>query len=187
MLFRSILYHNNGDGTFSDVSSVGGSGITTLSSSRGLAMGDLWNTGQLSAVISNMNSTPSLLKDEQTYPNHWIAFKTVGTKSNRDGIGARITLRAGKRVLIDEVRSGSSYYSQSDLRVHFGLGALTKLDSVEIRWPSGLTERFDNVKIDQFNTLTEGTGVAVSATPPSKLKTASDRPSRFAATFADCK
>ena len=163
-----ILYRNNGDGTFSDVSSAGGSGITTLASSRGLAIGDLWNTGQLSAVITNMNATPSLLKNEQTYPNHWIAFKTVGTKSNHDGIGARITLKAGKRVLVDEVRSGSSYYSQNDMRVHFGLGAVTKLDSVEIRWPNGLTEHFDNVKIDQFNTVTEGTGAAVSATPPSK-------------------
>jgi hypothetical protein len=156
-----ILYRNKGDGTFSDVSAAAGSGITTVASSRGLAIGDLWNTGQLSAVISNMNSTPSLLKNEQAYANHWVAFKTVGTKSNRDGIGARITLKAAKRVLVDEVRSGSSYYSQNDRRVHFGLGAATKLDSVEIRWPSGLTERFDNVKVDQFNTVTEGTGVAV--------------------------
>ena len=156
-----ILYRNKGDGTFSDVSAAAGSGIAAVASSRGLAIGDLWNTGQLSAVISNMNSTPSLLKNEQTYANHWIAFKTVGTKSNRDGIGARITLKAAKRVLVDEVRSGSSYYSQNDMRVHFGLGSATKLDSVEIRWPSGLTERFDNVKVDQFNTVTEGTGVAV--------------------------
>ena len=163
-----ILYRNNGDGTFSDVSASAGRGITTLASSRGLAIGDLWNTGQLAAVISNMNSTPSLLKNEQRSPNHWIAFKTVGTKSNRDGIGARITLKAGKRVLVDEVRSGSSYYSQSDMRVHFGLGSMTKLDSVEIRWPSGLAEHFDNVNIDQINTVTEGTGVGLSNDPPKK-------------------
>jgi len=143
------------------VSGAGGSGITTLASSRGLAIGDLWNTGQLSAVISNMNATPSLLKNEQAYPNHWIAFKTIGTKSNRDGIGARITVKAGKRVLVDEVRSGSSYYSQSDMRVHFGLGSTTKLDSVEVRWPSGLTERFDNVAIDKMNEVREGAGAAV--------------------------
>ena len=77
----------------------------------------------MSAVISNMNERPSLLRNQQKYPNHWIAFKTVGTKSNRDGIGARITVKAGKRTLVDEVRSGSSYYSQNDMRVHFGLGA----------------------------------------------------------------
>jgi len=163
-----LLYRNNGNATFSDVSASAGLGITTIASSRGLAVGDLWNTGQLSAVISNMNDKPTLLKNEQSYTNHWIAFKTVGTKSNRDGIGARITVRTGKRVLVDEVRSGSSYYSQSDMRVHFGLGTVAKLDTVEVRWPSGLTERFDNAAIDQINILKEGTGkeatgVAVNA------------------------
>jgi len=163
-----LLYRNNGNATFSDVSASAGPGITTIASSRGLAVGDLWNTGQLSAVISNMNDKPTLLKNEQSYTNHWIAFKTVGTKSNRDGIGARITVRTGKRVLVDEVRSGSSYYSQSDTRVHFGLGTVAKLDTVEVRWPSGLTERFDNAAIDQINILKEGTGkeatgVAVNA------------------------
>jgi len=158
-----LLYRNNGNATFSDVSDTAGPGITAMASSRGLAVGDLWNTGQMSAVISTMNDRPSLLKNDQKYPNHWIAFTTEGTKSNRDGIGARIRVRAGKRLLVDEVRSGSSYYSQSDLRVHFGLGSATKLDSVEIRWPSGLTERFDSAAIDQINTVKEGTGVAVSA------------------------
>jgi hypothetical protein len=163
-----ILYRNNGDATFSDVSAAAGPGITALASSRGLAVGDLWNTGQMSAVISTMNDKPSLLKNEQKYSNHWVTFKTVGTKSNRDGIGARITVHAGKRLLVDEVRSGSSYYSQSDMRVHFGLGATTKLDSVEIRWPSGLTERFDNAAIDQINTIKEGTGAALKNEPPGK-------------------
>jgi hypothetical protein len=157
-----ILYHNNGDGTFSDVSESAGGGVTTMASSRGLAVGDLWNSGQLSAVISNMNAVPALLKNEQKYSNHWIAFQTVGTRSNRDGIGARITLKAGKRVLVDEVRSGSSYYSQNDMRVHFGLGPLTKLDSVEVRWPSGLSERFENAAVDRINTVKEGTGTAVN-------------------------
>ncbi len=163
-----ILYRNNGNATFSDVSDAAGHGITTLASSRGLAIGDLWNNGQLSAVISNMNDSPSLLKNQQEYSNHWIAFKTVGTKSNRDGIGARITVRAGKRLQVNEVRSGSSYYSQSDMRVHFGLGDTAKLDSVEIRWPSGLTERFDNAAIDQINSLKEGSGVAVNSVAATK-------------------
>ena len=112
-----------------------------------------------------MNDRPSLLKNEQKYPGHWIAFKTVGTKSNRDGIGARITIKAVKRLLVDEVRSGSSYYSQNDMRVHFGLGTVTKLDSVEIRWPSGLTERFDSASVDKINEVKEGTGVTVSDPP----------------------
>jgi hypothetical protein len=163
-----ILYRNNGDATFSDVSSAAGPGIAAIASSRGLAVADLWNTGQMSAVISTMNDKPSLLKNDQKYPNHWITFKAVGTKSNRDAIGARITVRAGKRLLVDEVRSGSSYYSQSDMRVHFGLGSTTKLDSVEVRWPSGLTERFDSAAVDQINTIKEGTGVAVKTEPEAK-------------------
>ena len=163
-----LLYHNNGDGTFADISASAGSGITTPSSSRGLAVGDLWNDGRMSAVISNMNTRPSLLENQIKYPNHWIAFKTIGTKSNRDGIGARITVKAGKRLLVDEVRSGSSYDSNSDMRVHFGLGKETKLDSVEVRWPSGLTERFDSLRVDHINSVKEGSGIAMKNEPAKK-------------------
>ncbi len=161
-----ILYRNNGNGSFTDVSEKAGPAITTQASSRGLAIGDLWNNGQLSAVISNMNAHNSLLANQVKYPNHWIAFKTIGATSNRDGIGGRITVRAGKRLLVDEVRSGSSYVSNNDMRVHFGLGAATKVDSVEVRWPSGLTERFDNFAIDKINEVKEGSGVAVKNDPP---------------------
>ena len=163
-----ILYRNNGDATFTDVSDKAGPGITAMTSSRGLAVGDLWNTGEMSAVISNMDERPSLLKNAQKYPGHWIAFKAVGTKSNRDGIGAQITVKAGKRLLVDEVRSGSSYYSQNDMRVHFGLGEAMKLDSVEVRWPSGLTERFDNATVGEINTVKEGAGVKVGDVAPGK-------------------
>jgi hypothetical protein len=94
--------------------------------------------------------------------NHWIGLKTVGTRSNRDGIGAKITVTAGTRKLVDEVRSGSSYISQNDLRVHFGLGQTAKVDSVEIRWPNGLVEHFENLPVDAIHTLKEGSGVAVA-------------------------
>jgi hypothetical protein len=153
-----ILYHNNGNGTFTDISASAGPGITTVSSSRGLAIGDLWNDGQQSAVVSNMNAAPSLLVNGIHNPNHWIAIKTVGTKSNRDGIGARIRVKVGPRVLVDEVRSGSSYDSNNDMRVHFGLGVAPKVDWIEIRWPSGLIERFDNPAIDKIHSLKEGAG-----------------------------
>jgi len=96
-------------------------------------------------------------------PNHWIGLRTVGTKSNRDGIGAQITVKAGPRILVDEVRSGSSYDSNNDMRVHFGLGAATKIDWVQIRWPSGLTERFENISVDAIHTLKEGSGSQVPA------------------------
>jgi hypothetical protein len=160
-----LLYHNNGNGTFTDVSAAAGSGINAVSSARGLAVGDLWNNGQLSVVINNVYAGPSLLVNDAPSRNHWVAFKTVGTRSNRDGIGAKLTVKAGKRTLVDEVRSGSSYISQSDLRVHFGLGSTAKLDSVQVRWPSGLVEVFNDLSVDAIHTLKEGSGKTAAPTP----------------------
>jgi enediyne biosynthesis protein E4 len=153
-----ILYHNNGNGTFTDISTTSGPGISTAASSRGLAVGDLWNDGRLSVVISNMSAKPSLLVNDLRSTHHWIAFKTLGTRSNRDGIGARISLKVGRRIMADEVRSGGSYISQSDSRVHFGLGTTEKVDSVQVRWPGGLVEHFENLRTDSINTLKEGSG-----------------------------
>src|SRR5438128_275814 len=199
----SILYHNNHDGTFTDVAVVAGAafnddgreqagmgstvadydgdgkldlfktnisaaagpGITAVSSSRGLAVGDLWNDGLISAVVSNMNALPSLLVNDVRNGNHWIAFRAMGVKSNRDGIGAKITMRAGARTLVDEVRSGSSYISQDDMRVHFGLGGAVKIDGLQVRWPSGLLEEFGSLSADAIHTLKEGSGTPVVAGP----------------------
>jgi hypothetical protein len=158
-----VLYRNNGKGAFVDVSATAGPGITAASSARGLAVGDLWNDGRLSVVINNMNAEPSLLMNSERTANHWIAFKALGTRTNRDGIGAKITAVVGKRKMVDEVRSGSSYVSQNDIRVHFGLGSAATVDSVEVRWPSGLVERYDNPPIDRINTLKEGSGTAIAA------------------------
>jgi len=158
-----LLYHNNGNGTFTDVSELAGPGINATSSARGLAVGDLWNNGQLSVLINNVYATPSLLVNTVHSGNHWVAFKTVGTRSNRDGIGARISVKNGQRAFVDEVRSGSSYISQNDMRVHFGLGAATRAESVRVRWPSGLVEHFDNLPADQIHTLKEGSGKMVGA------------------------
>ena len=165
-----ILYHNNGNGTFLDISADAGPGITTANSSRGLAIGDLWNDGQLSAVVSNMNALPSLVVNDRRNSNHWITFHLIGSsytsalqkyRSPRDAIGARITMKAGPRLFVDEVRSGSSYDSNNDMRVHFGLGSATKLDSIHVRWPSGLLEKFDNLAVDRIHTLKEGSGASV--------------------------
>lgn len=153
-----VLYRNLGNGTFADISANAGPGIGTTAASRGLALGDLWNDGRLSAVINNMNAAPSLLVNQVRNSNHWIAIKTIGTRSNRDGIGARVRVTSGGRLLVDEVRSGSSYISNNDMRVHFGLGATDKIDDVEIRWPSGLVEHFEQVPVDRVVTLKEGTG-----------------------------
>ncbi|MGH9546590.1 MAG: CRTAC1 family protein [Terriglobales bacterium] len=160
-----ILYHNNGNKTFSDISAEAGPGITAVHAGRGLAIGDLWNDGRISAVISNMNAAPSLLVNQVRSLNHWIGLKLTGTKSNRDGIGARVSVKVGPRTLVDEVRSGSSYDSNNDVRLHFGLGTATKIDWIQIRWPSGLAERFENVSVDAIHTIKEGSGSAVK--PPS--------------------
>lgn len=162
-----LLYHNNGNGTFTDISDSAGPGINAPSSARGLSVGDLWNNGQLSVVINNVYATPSVLVNTVRSSNHWIGFKTIGTRSNRDGIGARISVKNGQRTLVDEVRSGSSYISQNDMRVHFGLGAATRAESVQVRWPSGLAEHFDNLPADTIHTLKEGSGKMVGA-PPKK-------------------
>jgi len=158
-----VLYHNEGNGKFTDISDSSGPAIKQAASSRGLAMGDLWNDGKLSAVISNMNAPPSLLVNQIRSANHWIAIKTTGTKSNRDGIGARITVKVGTRTLVDEVRSGSSYDSNNDMRVHFGLGSATKLEWLQIRWPSGRIEQFDGLVIDKIHELKEGAGRGLEA------------------------
>jgi hypothetical protein len=158
-----VLYHNNGNATFTDISATAGPGITTPVSSRGLAIGDLWNDGRISAVVSNMNAPPSLLVNQVRTSNHWVAFRTVGTKSSRDGIGARIRMKAGSKIFVDEVRSGSSFISNNDMRVHFGLGTAAKIDWVEVRWLSGLTERFEGLAVDSIHILKEGSGTPVAA------------------------
>jgi enediyne biosynthesis protein E4 len=154
-----LLYHNNGNGTFTDVTASAGPGFSTVSSARGLAVGDFWNDGRVSVLINNVYAKPSLLVNAAHYNNHWVTFKTEGTRSNRDGIGAKISVKAVGRTLVDEVRSGSSYISQNDLRVHFGLGGASKIDEVEVRWPSGLVEHFDNLSADAIHVLKEGTGI----------------------------
>src|SRR5437016_569925 len=156
-----IRYHNKGNGTFEDISANAGPAITATKSGRGLAVGDLWNDGRMSAVVSNMNAPVSLLVNQVRSGNHWIAIRTTGSKSNRDGIGARIRVRAGDRILVDEVRSGSSYDSSNDMRAHFGLGGIERVEWLEVRWPSGLTERFSNVRVDAVQTLKEGSGTAL--------------------------
>jgi hypothetical protein len=158
-----VLYHNRGNGTFTDVSQSAGSGITAAMPARGLAVGDLWNDGRISAVIANRNALPSLFVNQTKYPNHWIDVKTVGTSSNRSGIGARVLVKTASRQQANEVRSGSSYISHSDLRVHFGLGTENEIQFIEVRWPSGLVERFKGAIVDTVITVKEGNGEPVAS------------------------
>ncbi len=158
-----LLYRNLGNGKFADISRRSGPGITTPESSRGMATADLWNDGRIEVVINNVSDTPTLLVNRAAANgNHWVGLKLTGTVSNRDAIGARVVLRgtsAGKpRLWVDEVRSGSSYDSSSDLRLHFGLGAAPKLATLEVRWPNGVSESFPAPAVDAFTTVKEGSG-----------------------------
>jgi hypothetical protein len=151
------IYYNARNGTFQNLSSEAGSGISDRRTSRGAALGDLVKDGSLEIVINNMNDTPSLLKNLGEKKN-WILVKLIGTKSNRNGIGARVALFAENRRQIDEVRSGGSYLSQNDFRLHFGIGDAAKVDRVDVSWPSGVRELFQDLKANQIAVLKEGKG-----------------------------
>jgi hypothetical protein len=153
-----IAYRNLGNGKFQDISAQSGPGITTPESSRGLAIADLWNDGREEAVVNNISDKPMLLVNVAKNSNHWIGIQLTGTQSNRDAIGARVTVRAAQRQWVQEVRSGSSYSSSSDLRLHFGLGGQTRVASIEVQWPNGRKEMFDGAAADQFLHLKEGSG-----------------------------
>lgn len=156
-----LIYWNLRNGTFLDISAQAGQGITERHSSRGAAVGDLDNDGSLDIVVNNMNEPPSLLKNRGEKKN-WILVKTAGKKSNRNGIGARVTIVAGGHKQMDEVRSGGSYISQNDMRLHFGIGAATKVERTEVLWPSGLKEVFEDLQANQVIDLEEGSGKAMA-------------------------
>ena len=159
-----LLHRNNRDGTFDEVSNAAGLASLPLKSRRGAAFGDIFNTGNIDVVLLNVGEPPTLLLNANRDGNHRVLFRLVGVKSNRAAIGARLTLRSAGVQQFSEVRGGASYLSQNDLRLHFGLGAAEKIDSVEIRWPSGATEKLQNLPADAIYTITEGRGV--SATKP---------------------
>jgi hypothetical protein len=162
---RRFLYLNLGNGKFSDISTSSGPGLQIPQSGRGLAIADLWNDGRLSAVVNNLSDLPMLLVNEAKNGNHWLGLRLIGTISNRSAIGARVTLIGGKRKWVDEVRSGSSYDSSSDLRLHFGLGSETKLKAVQVRWPNGENEEFPPPAVDRIVDLVEGSASAKSGSP----------------------
>jgi hypothetical protein len=155
-----LLYWNAGDGKFKDISPQCGPGCTESKSSRGLAVGDLWNDGRMSAVANNMNDQPMLLVNQASNKNNWLGVITRGTKSNRDGIGAKVTVLAGGHKYVQEVRSGSSYISNNDIRLHFGLGSSAEIEHIKVRWPSGNTEVFPGGAANRFVTLNEGGGTS---------------------------
>jgi hypothetical protein len=152
---RRILYRNLQNGTFDDISERAGAAIAERHSSRGLATGDIDNDGAVEVLINNQGERPSLLKLSAAPPGNWVLLQLVGTKSNGSAIGARVRLTAGGTVQTEEVRSGGGYISQSDLRLHFGLGAAARIDQLEILWPSGLREVRTDLPVNRILKLTE--------------------------------
>jgi enediyne biosynthesis protein E4 len=152
---HAILYQNMGDGRFRDISGRAGASMLEKHSSRGAAFGDIDNDGNVEIAVNNQNEQPSLLKQTSRPEGHWITLKLVGTRSNRSAIGGRVQLTAGGHTQTQEVRSGGSYLSQSDLRLHFGLGDASTVDRIEIRWPGGHTQIMKNAAAGRVLTIRE--------------------------------
>ena len=153
---RKYLYRNLRNGRFEDVTEKGGSGVTTPVAARGCAFGDYDNDGDLDVIVNCVNSLPQLLRCDTQTKRSWIKVKAIGVKSNRTAIGAKVRVLTKTLLQVDEVRSGGSYYSQSDLRLHFGLDQAQSVDSLEIRWPSGQVDKFTNLPVNRLYVVTEG-------------------------------
>jgi hypothetical protein len=158
-----IVYYNLHDGKFANITANAGAAVSQPHCSRGIAVGDLFNDGRLEVVVNNMNEKPSLYRNFAPVGN-FISLRLVGTKSNRAAIGAEVTLESDGQKTYDEVRSGGGFISQSDLRLHFGLGRATKADKITIRWPSGTVDTLSDLKANRFYVVREGAGVDASKT-----------------------
>jgi hypothetical protein len=152
---RSLLLQQRA-GRFVDVTAQSGAPAKMVESSRGAVFGDLNNDGKIDIVVLNARSRPAVLINETASRNHWVLLKLAGTRSNRSAVGASARLTAGGRTQLDEVRAGRGYQSAEDLRLHFGLGALSVIDRLEVRWPSGATNIWTNLAADRVLRLTEG-------------------------------
>jgi hypothetical protein len=157
---RNFLFENQGAGTFVEVSALSGSGFAVEKVSRGAAFGDYDEDGDIDILVLNVDDTPTLLRNEGGNRRHWLHVSTVGSQSNRDGIGARIVVEIAGRRQIREVGTGRSFLSQSDLRVHFGLGTAERVDRLEVRWPSGVVQEFTDVRADQWLVVSEEAGIS---------------------------
>ncbi len=180
------LFHNEGNGRFREVSQQAGNGFQTPYVARGVAFADFDNDGFVDVVVGNNGDPPLLLHNSGGNGSHFLNFKLVGTKSNRDAMGARVRAVAGGLSQIREIAGGGSYLSQSDLRANFGLGKATKADTVEVKWPSGQQQVFRNVEADKFYLMEEGRselgmqrfGSKAVTSPSSKAATAPSNPAK---------
>jgi hypothetical protein len=161
-----VVLRNLGNGRFANVSAELGPGVSERRCSRGSAYGDYDNDGDVDVLVLNVNDPPSLLRNDGGNANNWILLKLIGTTCNRSAIGARVRVVAGGHAQIDEVHSGGSVMSQSDLRLHFGLGRAAVVDEIEVRWPTTRrVETFSGVKANQILTIREGSGIVDRRAP----------------------
>jgi hypothetical protein len=144
-----------------------GPGVVAAHASRGCAFGDFDNDGDIDMLVMNLNEPPSLLRNDVRGDNRWIKVKLIGVTSNRSAIGARVTAHYGGKIQAQEVMSQSSFYSANDLRLHFGLGDVNKVD-LDIRWPNGKLEKIANLDANRLFTIREGKGVIKSETFPKR-------------------
>jgi hypothetical protein len=156
---RGLLHTNNRDGTFAEVAAELGGPLMEKRVGRGVAFGDIDNDGDVDMVINDLDGVPQLIRNDGGNANNFVLIKTIGIKSNRDGVGARAKVVAGDLRQIGEVSSGGSYISQSDLRLHFGLEKRSKISLIEIRWPSGIVDKVSDVRANRMLTIKEGQGV----------------------------
>jgi hypothetical protein len=165
---RPLLFHSNA-GKLELVPAVEGTSLAKVGVGRGLAYGDLFNDGKIDVIINNVDGTPSFLRNVSKDTNHWVELKLVGgPKSPRDAIGATVYVKANGFKQRSDVVSGGSFASTSDPRVHFGLGAATAIDSVEVHWPSGLVEQVKLPGIDAIYTVVEGSGMGKTSASVAK-------------------
>lgn len=162
---RKVLYQNLRNGTFKDVTEQIGGPMVEPTASRGSAFGDFDNDGDIDVAINPVNDAPVLLRTDSTSGQNWLLIKAVGVKSNRTGVGARIIVTTEAGAQLDEVRSGGSYYSQNDLRLHFGMGKALKAKSIEVRWPSGQVDALQDIPVNQMITIKEGVGLFQAPAP----------------------
>jgi hypothetical protein len=162
-----MLYRNHRNRTFENVTALSGLDKLPKSSRRGAAFADVNNDGKLDILLLNVGEPPTLLINRTETNSHAVLFKLTGTKSNKAGIGARVTVTCGELKQFNEVRSGTSYFSQNDLRLHFGLGQNTVMNKVEVSWPSGQKDVYQNLPADMLYTMVEG-GTIAQKTPFSK-------------------
>jgi hypothetical protein len=154
-----LMFRNRGNGVFENVSDGLGSDFQLARVSRGAAIADFDNDGDLDILVNNNGQAPQLMRNDGGNANHWLEILLIGTKSNRDGLGARVKLTAGDLILYEQRKGGMSYQSAQDPRLHFGLGESTKVDAIEILWPSGAVTRLSQMSSDKILVVKEGAGV----------------------------